>query len=110
MFFFLNETLPSLQNIFKTNNKNEIYKIIYYVGKIQAKNGTKILLEKFGLKKLNLKIFLGIEAEQTVLIGAGKLDYKLIDEKLPHIIYTSKQLAFCQYYRMEKLSTVGLHI
>ena len=99
MFFFLNETLPNLQYIFEKNDKNKIDKIMYYTGKIQAKNGTKILLEKFGLKKLNLKIFLGIEAEQTTLIGVGKLDYKLIDENLPHLIYTGKQLSFCQYYK-----------
>ncbi len=89
------ETMPIMIQELKKEKK--IQNILYYAGKIQAENGTNMLIQKFGLKeKSDYDTFVGMFLDQAVMIGVAKLDLEQAGDAL-EFTYTGTSNIALQY-------------
>jgi len=83
----------------ESKDKKKIEEIFYYMGKLQAFNGTNVLIKNFGMKN-NQKSFLQLFLDQGVMLGIaqGKIFEK--DEKIPQVVIGGK-VNYGHFYKEE---------
>ncbi len=98
MFFHCLELMPTL--LHNSKDKKFITEIFYYIGKLQAFNGTNILIKRFGISASNTKTFMQLFIDQGIMLGLSKGEFAILNENKPHILFMGKVNFASKYKKM----------
>ena len=101
MLFPIN-TFVFLQKTLELKYGDDAKHILYQLGKLQAKMGTEIMIDKFGFKRD--KQTFEFTNQQTQLIGNGVLEFIKCDFKNKYFLLKNFHVPFARHY----LRTYGL--
>jgi|GEM_PF-5991538 len=84
MMFFPYSVTAFIQHSFEKKFGKKASEILYYVGKLQAYNGTMLIIRQFGIK--NPENMYDLFSEQAAMVGVGVMKLNLVDVKNMHFI------------------------
>jgi len=96
MMFFPYQVTAFIQHEFEEKFGKKARDILYYIGKLQAYNGTMLMIKQFGIK--NPESMYDLFGEQAAMVGVGRFQITSIDAKNKHIVVECKNNPYMTEY------------